>query len=447
MSASFPEAPGRRVSRRAVAVRPRALTRIAVYGHFGTTNFGNESTLLALLSHLRERLPDDSFTCICMHPEVVAEAHGVEGVPISPNLLSTWVPRNRVTRFLRKLCVGIPSEVYRWAKSLAALRDAELLIVPGTGLLTDVDGIFGYGPYNLFRWTLAARLRRCEVAFLGVGAGPIDGVLGRALVRGALSLATFRSYRDHSTKEYLEGIGFRTDGDPVIPDLAFSLSMPAAADEDDGDARAPTVGIGVMGNPWNCGSAGSAQAGAPEYLESLVGLAKWFLGRGYDVRIIIGDRFDVSAVKEFRRRLDEVLPEQVPGRIVERPIFFLDELMSEIAACDLVVATRFHNVIFALLNEKPTIAVSFHHKCESLMRTMGLSEYCVDLHEVDGDLLVRKAQKLEACAEDVKLLIEEATSLYRRELDWHYEQLCGVVAGLRSDAPASLPLEAEAVNR
>ena len=280
MVASSPKAPGRRARRRPVAPRQRVQTRIAVYGHFGTTNFGNESTLLALLSHLRERLPHGSFSCICMYPEVVAEAHGVEAVPISPNLLSTWVPRNRLTRFLRKLFVGIPSEPYRWVKGFAALRDTELLIVPGTNLLTDLDGLRGYGPYNLFRWVLTARLRRCEVEFLSVGAGPINGALGRVLVRGALSLAASRSYRDHSTKEYLEQIGFRTDADLVIPDLAFSLPRPEAPHEDDADIRAPTVGIGVMANPWNYGSARSAHAGHPRYLTSLVGVAEWFLGRG-----------------------------------------------------------------------------------------------------------------------------------------------------------------------
>jgi polysaccharide pyruvyl transferase WcaK-like protein len=426
-------------------LRPRARQHVAVYGHFGTTNFGNESTLLALLLHLRVLLPDGRFTCICTHPEVVAEAHRVEAVPISPKLLSTWAPRNGLTRFIRKLCVGIPSEPYRWVKGFGALRDTELLIVPGTNLLTDVDGLLGYGPYNLFRWALTARLRRCELAFLSVGAGPIHGALGRMLVRGALSLAASRSYRDHSTKEYLERIGFCTDGDPVVPDLAFSLPEVDPPEEDARAVSVPTVGLGVMADPWKYGPAGPDHASRPEYLASLVGVAEWFLGRGYDVRMLIGDRWDLSAVKEFRRLLDEALPDEVPGQIVQRPIISLGDLMSEVAACDLVVATRFHNVLFALLCEKPTIAVSFHHKCESLMRAMGLSEYCVDLDEVDADLLIRKAQKLEARSDDVKGSIREMTSLYRRALDWQYEQLCGAVPEPPDGVSAPPPLEAEAV--
>lgn len=424
--------------------RPRTLAHVAVYGHFGTTNFGNESTLLALLSHLRTLLPATRFTAVCTHPEIVAEAHRVEAVPISPNLLRSWTPRNRWTKLLRKLCVGIPSEPYRWVKGFSALRDTQLLIVPGTNLLTDVDGLLGFGPYNLLRWALTARLRRCELVFLAVGAGPIHGRLGRLFVRGALTLAQSRSYRDRSTKDFLERIGFRTDGDPVIPDLAFSLPKPDAPEEDGGAFRAPTVGLGVMADPWKYGgSVGQVSGDHAGYLASLVGVAQWFLGRGYDVRILIGDGADMSAVEDFRRLLDGAVSEQEPGQIVERPILSLDDLLAEIAACDLVVATRFHNILFALLADKPTVAVSFHHKCESLMRAMGLAEYCVDLDEVGADLLIRKVQELEACSEDIRASIRERSLCYRRSLDRHYEQLCGMTP---EPAPLPLPLGAETVN-
>ena len=399
--------------------------RVAVFGHFGTTNFGNESTLSALLYHVRRLLPDAQLTCICTNPEAVASAHFVEALPISSNLLLSWVPRRRWAKLLRKLCVGIPSEPYRWVKACQALKGADLLVVPGTNLLTDIDGLLGYGPYNLFRWSLTARMRRCQVVFLSVGAGPIHGVLGRLLVRAALSTARSRSYRDRSTKEYLAGIGFRVEGDPVVPDLAFSLPEVDIPREGRLPERRKTVGLGLMADPWKYTTLEPAADAGVTYLESLVRTAEWFLGRGYDVRLLIGDRWDASAVQEFRRRLQANATEQTDGRIIETPLYSVQGLMSEIAATDIVVATRFHNVLFALLCDKPTIAVSFHHKCESLMRSMGLSDYCVDLDGVQADLLISTALKLEEHADEVKALIEERTRHYREELDGHYERVFG----------------------
>jgi len=111
--------------------------------------------------------------------------------------------------------------------------------------------------------------------------------------------------------------------------------------------------------------------------------------------------------------------------------------MSEIAATDIVVATRFHNVLFALLCAKPTVAVSFHHKCESLMRSMGLSDYCVELDGIRADLLIRTALNLEEHADEVKALIEEQTRHYREELDGHYARVFG-----SSTLPASPEVDA-----
>jgi hypothetical protein len=76
------------------------------------------------------------------------------------------------------------------------MKGSEMLIVPGTGLLTDAYGLLGWGPYNLMKWTLAARLRGCRVLFVSVGAGPLYSTLGRFCMRFALALADYRSFRD-----------------------------------------------------------------------------------------------------------------------------------------------------------------------------------------------------------------------------------------------------------
>jgi len=63
-----------------------------------------------------------------------------------------------------------------------ALKGADTLIVPGTGLLSDAFGLFRWGPYNVLKWSLAAKVRRCKLLFVSVGAGPLYGALGRRLV-------------------------------------------------------------------------------------------------------------------------------------------------------------------------------------------------------------------------------------------------------------------------
>ena len=125
---------------------------------------------------------------------------------------------------------------------------------------------------------------------------------------------------------------------------------------------------------------------------------RWLLAQEYDVRLLIGDRWDVHAIQEFRDLLRERLSVYDEGHIIDEPVFSVEDLLSQIAATDIVVATRFHNVLLALLCDKPVISISFHHKCESLMSAMGLSAYCLDINDLKADRLIEKFCDLETNA-------------------------------------------------
>ena len=65
-------------------------TKISFFGHFGTGNFGNEATLLAMVSRLRLLFPNCEFCCICTFPENVIATHGIEAVPHTVRSVRIW---------------------------------------------------------------------------------------------------------------------------------------------------------------------------------------------------------------------------------------------------------------------------------------------------------------------------------------------------------------------
>ena len=79
----------------------------------------------------------------------------------------------------------------------------------------------------------------------------------------------------------------------------------------------------------------------------------------------------------------------------------------------------------SLLLDKPVIAISFHHKCSSLMSEMGLSEYCHDINQMNADTLIEQFQALVRNADDVKQVILQRVETSRRALDEQYEFLFG----------------------
>lgn len=418
---------------------PKKARRITFFGHFGSSNFGNESTLWAMLQGLRRLWPDASFNCICTCPETAAVAYKITAVPSRAAIVKPRIFRNPVARFARKLLVGIPSELYRWLQGFKELWGTDALIVPGTGLLTDAYTFLNWGPYDMFRWSVTAKLCGCKLMFVSVGAGPIYSRAGRFLIKTALSMADFRSYRDVSTQQYLNGIGFRADRDPVYPDLAFSLPEPVIPDGPNAGAHRTVVGIGLMEYAGRYSVERPTNAIYSAYMEGLLQFVKWLLAHEYNVRLLIGDLVDTPVTREFRSLLERsgVYDEE---QIIDEPVASVEDLLSQLAATDFVVATRFHNVLLSLLLNKPVVAISFHHKCSSLMAQMGLADYCQDINHLQADELISQFCRLEENAASVRATLAQKVKACRDALDEQYAAILRKMSPEKGRAPMPAPV-------
>jgi polysaccharide pyruvyl transferase WcaK-like protein len=409
---------------RTVNGHARAPKKIAFFGHFDGTNFGNECSLQTILYHLHRLQPDAHVTCICSGPQITASTYHIRTLPFSGVFRKPRTPRSRLTKATRKICAAL-RQPFQLVECIRSIRDTDMLVIPGTGLLTDAYGLRGWGPYGLLKWSLIAKACGCKVALVSVGAGPIHGTIGRWCIRLIISLAEFRSYRDTSTVRYLQKIGLVGDDEAVFPDLAFSLPERMIPRRNRAIARRPVVGLGVMEYPGKYGTRGPIEAAFPEYLEALVESSKRLLERGYDIRLLSGDLADTDARRAFRRVLQERLPAYDCDRIIDEPVASVMDVLSQIALTDFVIATRFHNILFGFLCGKPVISISFHHKCESLMVMMGMSDYCLEMGGLKADQLIDTFRRLEANAHTLGPSIGQRITTFRRALDQQYNMLFG----------------------
>lgn len=409
------------------AMKPqRGHSRIAFFGHFDGSNFGNESSLRAILYNLRRFHPEAEVTCICSGPAATAATYQVGAIPFRKETFAgSWAPGHRLLRLLRKALIVFVDEPVQWISTFARVRRMEMLVVPGTGLLTDAYGLSGWGPYSLFRWSLLAKLCRCKLLLVSVGAGPLYGRRGRWLTKSILRLADFRSYREKSTRDYLAGIGFAAARDSVYPDLAYSLPEAILPSREMHGNFGSVVGLGVMEYAGKYSVSDPTDKGYSTYLGHFATFAKWLLGRGYHVRLLSGDLADNHARQELKDFLQDRTGACGDERLIDEPIHSVDDLLSHIAGADIVVATRFHNVLFALLCNKPVIAISFHHKCRSLMSSVGLERYCLDLNDFSADRLIEAFVDLQKNAADVVAQIGKRTMQFRTALDQQYRIIFG----------------------
>lgn len=209
-------------------------------------------------------------------------------------------------------------------------------------------------------------------------------------MKSALRTVDFRSYGEVSSREYLIGC---KENEP---------------DE---------VALGLITYTGRHGVPDPQDSTDSDYQGRLVQFARWLVSEGYNVRPIMGDTVDMPARKQLNRLLTDDMGPPNQAAVIDEPVTSVDSLLSALSRADFVVATRFHNILFALLSGKPVIAISPHHKCASLMDAVGLSEYCLDIHEVETNTLIRTFEHLVTNAEAIKAQIVQKTAECRSQLD------------------------------
>ena len=409
---------------RALKIDSSTRKKISCFGNFGTGNLGNESTLQAVLQNIHKYLPDADVNCICTGPEATASTYNITAIPMHPLFVKPELLQNNLmSRLFRKLFIGIPLELFRWVNAFKTLKDTDMLIVAGTQFLSDnLSGPFGC-PYIAFKWAAASKIIRCKLVFLSVGVGPLSHPLSRFFVKSALSFANYRSYRDDISRQYLLDIGFALTNDPVYPDLAFSLPIPAKSRNPRKSGK-PVIAMGVLDYQ---GQFGPRRPKVPteviynRYLNKVSSFVAWLLDNFYTVRLVIGDiACDPTVAKDLITSLNDRKNNFENHQIINEPIESVKQLISHLLLSDIVVSPRFHNVVLGLLLNRPVISLSYHEKFSALMEEVGLTEYILDIDNLDIDTFIRTILDLKKNIDKVKPRIEYKVEEFRKALENQY---------------------------
>jgi polysaccharide pyruvyl transferase WcaK-like protein len=377
-------------------IRSRA---IGLFGFLGSGNIGNDASMESVLAYLQQAHPDVVVDAMCSGPQQLREAYGIDGIPIF------WYNAHDFSRvrfaapILKVVGKGIDV-----ARTAAWVRRHDVVVVPGMGVLeTDMPiSPFGF-PFALFLLSAWGRILGTKVALVSVGANVIKQRGTRWLVATAARLASYRSYRDVASQQAMHVMGVNSEADDVSADVAFGLPVPAA-----GPADPAIVAVGVMDFHGSNDDRDRATEIYAHYLDNMTGFIVWLVAHGRTVRLVVGDgRWDADVVRQIVARVFAQRPDLPHDRIVADPIQNLAQLLAALAPAKSVVAARYHNVIFALKLNKPTIAIAYAHKHEALMSDMGLSRFMQRATSIDLDRLIQQFTELEECSE-----------LLRQDISW-----------------------------
>jgi polysaccharide pyruvyl transferase WcaK-like protein len=103
--------------------------------------------------------------------------------------------------------------------------------------------------------------------------------------------------------------------------------------------------------------------------------------------------------------------------IINESIRSVEGVLSEVTQTDIVVSARLHNILLALMFNKPAISISDHKKVESLMEGVGLGPYSHDIDLLDLHKLEENLLRLERDAAELRPFIRQRVEECRKALE------------------------------
>ncbi|GAB1508205.1 polysaccharide pyruvyl transferase family protein [Actinophytocola sp. KF-1] len=358
--------------------------KVGLFGLLGAGNMGNDGSLEVVLAYLRDHHPDAEMSALCSGPEVVEERYGIPSTP-----LYWYYTRHRDPVLPVRVAVKAVCKFRDSARVLRWVRRQDVVIVPGAGVLENTLPLRAWGfPLSLFLLSFFGKLTGTKVAFVNVGSNVIRQRMMRFFIRWATRLAHYRSFRDTLTRDALAEMGVDTSRDEVYPDLVFAMASPEVTVENG------TVAVGLMDFHGSNDDRARADSIHRTYVDGMRRFVRFLVDSGRRVRLLIGDEVDEAIVRQ-------VLAEHPDGAVTYEPISTLGDVMTRIATAEVVVGTRYHNVLCALKQAKPTISVSYSTKNDRIMADMGLGEYTQDARAVDVDRLIDQFTAVAAAAGEI----------------------------------------------
>jgi len=159
------------------------------------------------------------------------------------------------------------------------------------------------------------------------------------------------------------------------------------------------------------------------YVEKMKDFVLWLVDNGHAVRMFTTDVHDERIMHEVIAHLRTHRPELGPSQVTAEPVPSLEELMRQIASVDTVVASRYHNVLYAVRLAKPTLSVGYSAKFSVLMAEMGMAEFCQSAHSLDVGRLIEQLTELESRSAKLRKTMTERTAANARLLNRQFAEL------------------------
>lgn len=307
------------------------MPKVVISGYYGFHNSGDEAILYAMLLALRDAVPGLEAIVLSKDPGYTAREFGV-----------------------RAIARDNPWQVFN------ALREADLLISGGGGLLQDVTSpksiIYYLGVVTM------AKLLRKPVFFYAQGIGPINTTLGRALVRLVANRVNAITVRDSDSRDELLALGVTRPPVFVTADPVLGLE-PSRINVNKGREILSSLGVGggpvagISVRPWK---------GLDGYKKVMAKVADNLVEEGWQVLLVpMHCPGDMETCREVASLM------HAEAFLWDDKAEYMD-LLAVTANLDLSIGMRLHFLIFSAIFGVPVVGIPYDPKVNLFLQSLGL---------------------------------------------------------------------------
>lgn len=309
------------------------MTKVCISGYYGFKNFGDETILSVLLSHLK----DLDVTVFSSNPDFTSKTYNVKSI-------RSFDMKNVVN----------------------AIRNTDVLISGGGSLLQDVTSL-----KSLIYYALIIGLGIVfdkKVIIFAQGIGPINNKFAQIIVKTLLKQCAYVSVRDINSFEILKKWGIAGE---IVCDPVYSLETQSAD---------------------NCGAVGIQLRDFKTMNYNLLQkLAMLVATKFTDKKIEIfslQNSLDLEICQKFEKILGSINPE-IKTEIVT------DNIIDRISKLDFFIAMRFHAILVALKYGVKTCAINYDIKVEQLAKSANIPLISMDANE-NMEVIYKDLQNLKS---------------------------------------------------
>ncbi len=395
-------------------------------------NAGDDALLQAAIQQLRTQFADATFTLAMNDPlgytgdEQVVDSliHWFRRADFQGPIWQAWRWWAMPWRLLQ---LGASAGWYRWTGQamswgLSAAQHDLLKAYGAADLVVSCPGGYLYSTGKLGLWLLVTLLTLAYGVWLGKPVyllpqtiGPIQNGWERWLLRRLLPHMRQIYVRDDYSRQVLQASGVEHGQIVLTPDLAFGFQTP---DQNAGAALLHELGIDLTNDQpllgvtlINWGALETAFQGQAAYEAAVAQAIRTFLGNHGGRAILFAQVRGPRAIEDDRvpaRRVQTLLQDLGQQVVVVEQEVTTAQLKAAYAYMTIFMGSRLHSNIFALTGGVPVIAIAYLPKTRGVMGMLGLTQWVVDINQVDGVALATLVETLYAERAAVRAQVEQA---------------------------------------